>query len=346
MQKISKHELLDEISLSHKEPVELWKQKIGDIEQFLVLDYSETSISDYFKEFSEMGNLKKFRNLEEREQELADLKKSKKLYFEVEKYEHGSVHFSVKDTHDYPDKRWDVNFLQYIFIPCDFLQQQYKKESKSIESLNSIKTDSNAILQEYSDWCNGNVFAVHQYTVKNGKIISDDSVHELIGDKFANDTLKEMAISFKVAKHIQTERLKVNDFELKTPEDFKNHQLNIVQDNLQSAKLYEYENLRVLTLLYAKEGQKIPLVIEMNKMAKNEFDSLDVKKTKGITNHYKNGYHVKTIKQSKLQGHFYQPENYLNVFAHNIIRTKMESSADLSLEAQADTTHVSKVKMN
>ncbi len=343
MEKINQNELIDEIIDNHKETIGVWKQKLGDIENFFVMTYSPTSISNYFDEFAEMGELKKFKSLDDREEEIRKLKKSKKLFFNIEKYEHGSVDFSVADTKNYPDKRWDVNSLQYVFVPCDFLQDQYKKNGE--KNLDSIIKDTNSILSNYSDWCNGQIFAIHTYQVKNGKVIEEESIHELIGDKYAQDTLKEMSQSFKISYEMQKERHKMTKIELSSKQDFKEQKLNIKQENLIKAELHEYSGLKVLALMYQENDKKLPIVIEMNPMTREDFDALSLKKTKGIKNSYHQGHHVKTMKMSELQEKFYTPDVYFQNMPHTIIDKKVRENVVKDLAVQDEMKDARKMKM-
>lgn len=65
--------------------------------------------------------------------------------FVVDVYSHGLDHFSVADTRDYPDRRWDVAPACILAVPPNVT--------------NPVEW-ANGALNSYSSWVNGDVWAV------------------------------------------------------------------------------------------------------------------------------------------------------------------------------------------
>lgn len=100
--------------------------------------------------------------------------------FLVERYEHGLVRYSVAYTGYYPDRRWDVAMGVAVLT----LDDQW--EGDDLEAI------ANSLLDEYSDWCNGNVYGVveERFTLDDaGEWIDDDddAMWGVIGDDAARD---------------------------------------------------------------------------------------------------------------------------------------------------------------
>lgn len=66
-------------------------------------------------------------------------------FYPVGCYEHGSVAYTVHGDRTFPDMRWDYGIRAAIMIPRDFT---------------NTREAANAILSEYSDWCNGETYMV------------------------------------------------------------------------------------------------------------------------------------------------------------------------------------------
>ena len=100
--------------------------EVGDKIVVSCLKYDSDPM-DYFSNDDGAGELFQFRNVDERDTKAKELKKDKVLFYLVDKYEHGSVHFSVSQTHNYPDQKWDVAHCCALYVPCDYIQDEYKK---------------------------------------------------------------------------------------------------------------------------------------------------------------------------------------------------------------------------
>lgn len=162
--------------------------EVGDKIVVSCLKYDSDPM-DYFSNDDGAGELFQFRNVDERDTKAKELKEDKVLFYLVDKYEHGSVHFSVSQTHNYPDQKWDVAHGCAIYVPCDYIQDEYKKMAKK-EGVETAKAhfikDSNGVLDEYSNWCNGEVYG-YSVTVfdRKGQELNNDECWGFIGHKYA-----------------------------------------------------------------------------------------------------------------------------------------------------------------
>lgn len=152
---------------------------------------------DYFENDDGAGEFFQFRSVDSRDDKVSELKKDKKLFYLVDKYEHGIVHFSISGTQSYPDQRWDVAQGCAIFVPCDYIQQEYKKLAKKTnkeEAKLHFVADSNSVLDNYSDWCNGEVYG-YSVTVFNtkGEELENDECWGFIGYQYAEAEKKSVA---------------------------------------------------------------------------------------------------------------------------------------------------------
>lgn len=170
----------------------------------------DQSPMDFFEDDDGSGTFKKFSSVDSRDEFLATLKKSS-LFYLVDKYEHGNVHYSISNTQNYPDQRWDVSHGCAVYIPCDYIQDEYKKAKKKMtvaEAKDKFIKDSNSVLDSYSDYCNGEVYGYSVVTYdKQGKSLSEDECWGFIGNKNANDE-KNSIMKSSFEDSIITELLK------------------------------------------------------------------------------------------------------------------------------------------
>lgn len=144
---------------------------------YLVVD-EYPGITDYFSDY-ENGEFHEFRSRDEMEKIIEELEVEKKNYFLVDKYEHGLVHYSVANTSNYPDRRWDVSCCAIFVVPEDVSKE------RAVDY-------ANAVLQEYTDWCNGQVFGVClDIFNKTGNKVDDNACWGYIGYDHALESLKE-----------------------------------------------------------------------------------------------------------------------------------------------------------
>ena len=139
---------------------------------------------------------KRYPTRREHEAIVADAEEAQHIWFWVEKYEHGQVHFSVANTRGYPDRMWDVGVCG-IFVPCDDVQRRYHKDKykrggKALARQEAIR-DSNLMLQEYTNWCNGEVYGVVITVIDlaTGEAEEVDSCCGYIGAEYAERELED-----------------------------------------------------------------------------------------------------------------------------------------------------------
>lgn len=72
--------------------------------------------------------------------------------YPVGKYEHGMVHYSIAGSRWYPDMNFDYGVCAYIAIPEDYQNQT---------------EFANSLLDEYSSWCNGEVYCIVHLDIDN-----------------------------------------------------------------------------------------------------------------------------------------------------------------------------------
>ena len=142
---------------------------------------------DFFADDDGAGNLIEFNSATKRDNELQKLSKEKKLFYLLNKYSHGEVHFSIAGTHTYPDERWDVSHGTSVYIPCDYIQSEFKKmkktEGEGVAYEHFIK-DSNSVLDSYSDWRNGDIYGYSVITFdKKGNELNCDECWGLLAQK-------------------------------------------------------------------------------------------------------------------------------------------------------------------
>lgn len=112
------------------------------------------------------------------------------LFFLVDRFSHSGVHYSIANTRHYPYRQWDVSQNCGVYIPCDDVQAQYREGKLTRDGTIG---DSNTVLDEYSKWCNGEVFGIitKQFVIPTGEELSEDSCWGYIGYKYAIDELKQ-----------------------------------------------------------------------------------------------------------------------------------------------------------
>jgi hypothetical protein len=242
----------------------------------------DDSPMDYLENDDGAGEFLLFTNAEQRDQLIKDLKKSKQLFYLVDKYEHGNVHFSISSTTTYPDQRWDVSFGCGVFLPCDDIQSQYKKlKRKSGETVafQEFIADSNNVLDNYSEWCNGEVYGYNIFVFdKKGNELSEDSCWGYIGNKNAED--EKLSTMQHIAENLElTELAKNVIIENKSFEDIKTLPFTIDIENLQSFQYTKVYNTTLVAATYNepnkaiiysfKDGDKIPTVAKFEEWQTN-----------------------------------------------------------------------------
>lgn len=235
----------------------------------------DSDASDFWENDEGAGELTLFRSQDHYESIMKDLKKSKKLFYLVDKYEHGNVHYSVASSSSYPDKQWDVSSGCGVFIPCQDVQDSYKKMKRKdgeAEAFAHFVKDSNSVLDEYSKWCNGEVYG---YSVvvynKQGVVLEEDECWGFIGEEYANQ--EKLSVMQNYVTSYQLDKLKENVIiEQKEATDSYQLPFKIDNENLES---FQYVHLYDKHIVAAKynvenkaivyqftEGEKKPIVTQ------------------------------------------------------------------------------------
>lgn len=203
---------------------------------------------DFFDNDEGAGKLHEFNSVDSRDEFLATLKKSS-LFYLVDKYAHGNVHYSVSGTQNYPDSRWDVAHGCAVFVPCDYIQDEYKKAKRKMtvaEAKEKFVKDSNSVLDSYSEYCNGEVYGYSIATYdKKGNLLNEDECWGFIGNKYANQEKNSI---------MQAE--------------FNNAYLN---ELLKEVEITKFENTNSIPNLSTEELQKIHKNVDFNNVASGQY---------------------------------------------------------------------------
>lgn len=135
------------------------------------------------------------------------------VYFFVDKYDHGQVHYSLRNSTWYPDRQWDVA-TGLIYVPPQHMQEHYHKIKYRRGGKEAARAElakyAQSVLREYTDWCNGNVYGcVATVYDKDGEELLDerDACWGYIGWDYALESLKEyQGYAIKAAKEVDSEQ--------------------------------------------------------------------------------------------------------------------------------------------
>lgn len=128
---------------------------------------------DFWKDDEARGRLDLFRSAADRDATMTIERRAKRLALVVDHYRHGDEHFSVTKTRSYLHGQWDTA-PRGVFVPCDDAQKAYWKDVRAANrigdpaardaalkgALTKAVESSNAILNEYSDFVNGEVYGL------------------------------------------------------------------------------------------------------------------------------------------------------------------------------------------
>lgn len=146
----------------------------------------DESPSDFWEDGGN-GEFKVFRTQWDRDGWINERQERGLTVYVVDEYKHGLVHYSVRDTAGYTDREWDVAPRAALAIPF---------EDWGTDAADQLGV-ANGILDEYSKWCNGEVYgacvAVLTINRENGEVVDEDdnSVWGAIGREWARDLLEE-----------------------------------------------------------------------------------------------------------------------------------------------------------
>ncbi len=217
-----------------------------------LLQYDQDA-EDFFANDEGAGELIQFRNWQQRDSEMEKLSKTKKLFYLVDKFEHSQVHYSISGTHA-PD-RWDTAQGSAVFIPCDYIQSEYRKMKKAQGegvAFQHFIQDSNNVLEQYSNWCNGEVYGYSVLTFdKKGNEIDCDECWGFIGQEYAQQEKQSIMRNIVVSDELN--KLKENVI-IETP-DVKSINLpfRISKKDLEEVKIAHVYNTYIVGAKYAGE---------------------------------------------------------------------------------------------
>jgi len=111
-------------------------------------------------------------------EELKDEGVDPRRIFIVDKYDHSAVHYSVANTAPYPDRRWDVAPSGVLVVDRDGEYGWPLDGYTTNDGVHHSAVDNaNALLDDYSNWCNGDVYGIviSQYpTIAHYETAEDD----------------------------------------------------------------------------------------------------------------------------------------------------------------------------
>ena len=207
---------------------------------------------DFFENDEGAGSFFEFTSQEQVDSKQEELKG--KLFYLVDRYSHGNVHYSVSNTKSYPDDRWDVAHGCAIYVPCDYIQSEYKKFKKELgieKATEKYIEDSNNVLNSYSDWRNGEVYGYRIIAVNKstGKILYEDSCYGYIGQDVVN---KEKELLMNHIKKDESLNKMYNDIEFKniTIKDYKDIGFKIPKKGFLRGKLVKINDEIILGSIY------------------------------------------------------------------------------------------------
>jgi len=133
------------------------------------------------------------------------------LAFPIERYEHGLVHYGLRDQGDYPDREWDVSFAGYFILGPNLIEDHaaYKQDPwDTVTPEERLQKQITHCLQEYSDWCNGNCWG---WVIEvDGE--DRDSCWGYVGQEYAEERLKEELA--EVVEAVKKERQEAKQWEI------------------------------------------------------------------------------------------------------------------------------------
>lgn len=155
------------------------------------------------------GTFEEFRSEAERDIYVESVRKQGKLALVVNKYDHSGLHFSVRGTVTYGHMGMDTK-PSGVMVPCPDVQEKYQfamreagnapdpasRAAAEKAALDEAIRDSNVVLDNYSKFCNGEIYEVIQETWKvspDGRMEMTDIEENggLIGYEYALDRMKE-----------------------------------------------------------------------------------------------------------------------------------------------------------
>lgn len=91
---------------------------------------------------------------------------NRSVFWAIQKYQHGAVHYSMSGSRTYPDQRWDVTDPVGFVIPDASTRSKYGHivRTQGVEAANKwVYEEFNPMLDSYSKICNGEVYGYMVY---------------------------------------------------------------------------------------------------------------------------------------------------------------------------------------
>lgn len=245
---------------------DLHQKAAGDVEMIRLADkyivgllQYDNDAQDFFENDEGAGKFIEFRSSSHAQETMEKLSKGNSLFYLVNKYAHGNVHYSISGTKTYPDEQWDVSRGCGVFIPCDYIQKEFKKMKKSHgegEAYEHFIKDSNSVLNSYSDWCNGEVYGYSVIILdKDGHEIDCDECWGFIGFEHAQEE-KNRVMDYYVKKFEIDELMPNVNIETLTAKDIK-LPFRIAKKGLIEAKVAQVYDTYVVGAKYDGEDNVV-----------------------------------------------------------------------------------------
>lgn len=156
----------------------------------------DDSPRDFWGDADGLGKLTVFRSQEDRDAHFEKAQAEGGYPLVADVYRHGQEHWSIANTMNYPDRRWDVAPAGVYEPDSDTIKHIREQTQTEEQFRDRIISDANAILDEYSKCVNGEVYGVVTETWeldesgKGFRMTEEDSCWGFIGVEHAVETLK------------------------------------------------------------------------------------------------------------------------------------------------------------
>ena len=138
----------------------------------------DESPGDFWSE-GEAGSYRQFSRNESPHEIMEEMEGQIPPPLPVQEYRHGNSHFSLAGTHGYPDRQWDVGASGVYTPPLDVYEKYISDIAKIGEdvAMEAYYKTCNGILDEYSNWANGQVYGA---IVETWEILPDSQLPERV----------------------------------------------------------------------------------------------------------------------------------------------------------------------
>jgi hypothetical protein len=111
-------------------------------------------------------------------------------------HDHGQINLTIRD----PNDRWDSGQVGFYFVTEEQMRKEYGLQWR--DELERAIDCAKAELEEYTSWCNGDVYG---YVVRDPEGTQQDSCWGHIGWKYAEETAREQ-LKWAIQRHQDQER--------------------------------------------------------------------------------------------------------------------------------------------